>query len=145
MVLILCKSNPIAINLSTMRIYVAAKFEKKDVVREIYAQLRALGHEITCDWTTHEFIKPYIEHQETARKYAESELAAIAACDVLIFISDEKGTTLPMEFGAASLRCFMTDKPVVYAVGAWNAKSPWFFASHIRRRDTVDEVLLELK
>ncbi|MBI4262064.1 hypothetical protein HY624_00890 [Candidatus Uhrbacteria bacterium] len=127
-----------------MRIYVAAKFEKKDMVRAMYAQIRALGHEITYDWTTHKFIEPYVEHEDIAQKYAENELAGIAACDVLIFISDEHGTTLPMEFGAASLRCFMTGKPIVYVVGEWNTKSPWFFASHVRRRETIEEVLKEL-
>jgi len=35
-----------------MRVYVAAKLEEKDVVRQAYARLRAAGHEISHDWTT---------------------------------------------------------------------------------------------
>lgn len=35
-----------------MRVYVAGKWEEKERVREIMAQLMAAGHTITHDWTT---------------------------------------------------------------------------------------------
>lgn len=34
-----------------MRVYVAAKFEDKDRVKEVYEKLKAFGCEITHDWT----------------------------------------------------------------------------------------------
>lgn len=36
-----------------MRIYVASKFENTEQVRSVMASLRAAGHTITFDWTTH--------------------------------------------------------------------------------------------
>lgn len=127
-----------------MKIYIAAKFEKKDLVLDYYQKLKALGHEVAYDWTVHKNIKPYLENQDTARVYATNELHGILDCDVFIHIPDEKGTTLFMEFGAALALCAIKNKPIIYAVGEFNSKSPWFFNSLVRRKATIEEALSEL-
>lgn len=128
-----------------MKIYVAAKFEKKDLVHEIYKKIWQLGHEVSYVWTMHKNIKPYDQNQETAAVYSENEISGIAECDVFIFISDTAGTTLPMEFGAAVMLSKKSGKPKVYAVGEYNSKSPWFFNPRVMRRASVEEVLNEIK
>ncbi|MBW2971028.1 nucleoside 2-deoxyribosyltransferase [Candidatus Woesearchaeota archaeon] len=124
-----------------MKIYVAAKFEKKELVHDVFRKLRALGHEITYDWTTHKNIKPYNANQETASIYSQNEVKGIRKCDVLIYIADERGTTLPMEFGFALALAITTGKPHIFAVGEYNTRSPWFFNPVVRRTDSVNKVL----
>lgn len=128
-----------------MKIYVAGKFEKKEQILEIYQKLRELGHTISYDWTTHKSIKPYQENQELAQQYSNNELVGITNCDLFIFLSDEKGTTLPMEFGAALILNKTKGKPIIYTVGEYNNKSPWFFQPAVKRRNSVEEVLNEIK
>lgn len=64
--------------------------------------------------------------------------------DVLIFLSAETGTTMWMEIGAAIALNKKFGRPKVYAVGQWNAKSPWLFNSAVIRKKSVAEVLAEL-
>lgn len=129
----------------SMNIYVAAKFKNKAEVLKLYDQLRAAGHTVTYDWTTHQPIKPYGQHQELARTYSENEIQGIANSDVLIFLSAETGTTMWMEIGAAIVLQKKFGRPKVYAVGQWNSKSPWLFNSAVIRKNSVEEVLAELR
>jgi len=128
-----------------MEIYVVAKFEKKDFVHEVYKRLEALGHHISYDWTTHKPIKPYRENSELARTYGENEILAILNSDVIIAFPDETGGTLFLEIGAGIILSATRGKPKVYVVGEYNAKSPWFFSRFVERRDTLEQVLEELK
>ena len=128
-----------------MNIYVAGKFENKELILDIYRKLEKMDHSISYDWTTHKFIKPYVENQKMAIKYSSNELKGIANCDIFIYLSDKEGHTLPMEFGAAVMLKKTTGKPVIYAVGKFNGDSPWFFNPLVKRRETLEEVLEELK
>ncbi|MFH1308236.1 MAG: hypothetical protein ABIH72_05265 [archaeon] len=49
-----------------MKIYVGARFTKKEEVIKLHKILKEKGHEITCDWTTHLPISPYDKNQELA-------------------------------------------------------------------------------
>jgi|SRR3989338_956668 len=128
-----------------MNVYVAGKFEKKDVVLDVCTKLQARGHSVAYDWTTHKPIKPYVENQALAKTYSENEVSGIARCDVFICLADEKGTTLMMEFGAALMHATLTGKPVVYAVGAFNDQSLWFFNALVRRKQTVEEAIEDIQ
>ena len=128
-----------------MKIYVAGKFEKKDLILNIYKTLSEMGHSVSYDWTTHKNIKPYIENKNMAEKYAMNEVNGIIDSDIFIYLSDDKGHTLHMEFGAALMAAKINGNPIIYAVGEFNSKSPWFFNNLIKRRDTVEGVLKEIK
>ena len=128
-----------------MKIYVAAKFEKKDLVLETFKKLKDLGHSISYDWTYHQNYKPYDQNQELAAKYSQNELSGIADCDIFIHIPEDQGHTLHMEFGAALALAKLKGKPIIYAIGEFNSKSPWFFNPLVRRRNTIEEVLEEIK
>lgn len=128
-----------------MKIYVAGKFEQKDLIREICRKLEEIGYEISYDWTTHKPIKPYYENQEIAREYSQKEFDGISNSDIFIYLSSEKGTTLNIEFGAAIMLAKTKGKPIIYVVGEFNDKSPWFFDPFVKRKKSVEEVIEELK
>ena len=127
-----------------MNIFVSGKFEDRKEIKNLLVRLENLGHKITYDWTDHIPIKPYIDNQELANKYCVNELEGILKCDVLIYLSDKKGTTLKMEYGAALIRSLIEKYPIIYAVGEYNDASPWFFHENTRRRDSIEEVIEEI-
>lgn len=127
-----------------MKVYVAAKFEKKAEVLAAYEKLKELGHTISYDWTTHKPIKPYNENPEMARVYAKNELEGIANSGAFICMPDEKGTTLFIECGAAIMASLLKKDCAVYVVGKENGRSPWFFLPNVKRVDTLDDALADL-
>ena len=126
-----------------MKIYIAAKFEKKSEVLALYEKFKSEGHEIAYDWTTHKPIKPYENNQEIAKEYSDNELKAIENCEVFIYIADEKEMILPMELGAALMLNKATGKPQIYAVGGNNDKSQWFFNKGVIRVDSAEQIKLK--
>jgi hypothetical protein len=128
-----------------MKIYVAGKFEEKELIRDIYKKLREMGHEISYDWTTHKPISPYSENQELAKEYSQKEIEGISNADVLICIPGDKSITSNIEFGAALILAKIKGKPKIYMVGQFNDRSPWFFDPLVKRRKYIEEVLGELK
>ena len=71
-----------------MKIYVAARFEKKDIVRKLYEKLIKIGHKISVDWTSHEPIKPYEKNHKTSSNYSIEDINGVKSCDVMILLSD---------------------------------------------------------
>lgn len=130
-----------------MKVYVAGKFEQKDLVREVYSRLKDLNFEIAYDWTVHKSIKPYEDNSMLASEFCNNELNAILFCDVFLYLIDEKGTTSLMEFGAALIlsNSNLGKKPIIYAVGKYNSSSPWFFNSNVVRKNSIDDVFSDLE
>lgn len=128
-----------------MKVYIAAKFEKKEIVLELVKKLAQKGHEFSYNWTTHKSIKPYFQNIDLATIYSNNELNGIANSDVFIYIPEYKGHTLHMEFGAALILAKIYGKPSkIYAVGEFNKDSPWLVNPLVIRKDSVEEVLEEL-
>lgn len=50
-----------------MKFYIAADFNRKEEVRELYDTIRKRGHTVAFDWTVHKPITPFEENPETAR------------------------------------------------------------------------------
>ena len=124
-----------------MKIYVAGKFENKTEVLDIYKTLEKMGHTISYNWTAHKNLKPYVDNQKAASEYAQNEFNGILDSDVFIFLSNQDGHTLFMEFGAALASLKLTGTPLIFAVGESNADSQWFFNPLVKRVDSVDEVI----
>ncbi len=127
-----------------MKFYIAGKFEEVDIVRELFARVRNIGHEIAYDWTNHIKAKPYIEHVDLIRTYAENELRAILDSDVFIYLTHEGGTTLHMEFGTALTKKKLGGDIQIFVVGEHNTRSPWYFNPLVIRVDSVDDVFVHL-
>ena len=107
-----------------MKIYVAAKFEAKDAVKEIYARLRDAGHVITHDWTQEDDTAyvTFAEKVEYHRMCAMNDLEGVRSADALVLFPHEKGKGLYFEFGAA----MALDIPV-FILGQWYVSAPCIF------------------
>ena len=125
-------------------VYVAGKFQRKGEVIEIYDKLRDIGHTVSYDWTKHDNIKPYSENPDRAREYCENEVEAITESDVFIYLTQDKGTTNKMEYGAALMKAVLQSNITVYAVGEYNTSSPWFFHPKIKRVESPDKAIADL-
>jgi len=87
------------------RVYVAASFEQRDQVRELYGRLREAGHIITADWTTHqEIISLDSEEEREAlkRKYAIEDTEGVTSATVYaLLVGERKSTGAHIELGIA--------------------------------------------
>jgi len=128
-----------------MKFYIAARFELKNEVREIFKEIQNKGHEITLDWTTHQYITPYDQNQEISRGYSDKDIDGVKNSDVFILLVDEKTRTgVYVELGAAISSFLEHGKPQVFIVGDSFAKSMFYFHSSINRRNSIKEVLDEV-
>ncbi len=127
-----------------MKIYLAARFDKKQEVRNLYKRFQKLGHEIAADWTLHKSIKPYENNSEIAREYSAEDVDAARNCDIFILITDEAGTGMYVELGAAISSNLEHRKPKIYVIGEHTSRSMFYFHPSVNRRKTIDEVLEEI-
>ncbi len=125
--------------------YVASRFALKEQVRKIYSQLEELGYSISHDWTQHKSIKPYLENQEYAEEYAIADIDGARKSDLFIILTDENGTGMHSELGAAIDHILEFGKPIIYAIGPHLNSSIFFFHPSVKRRKTIEEVIKELK
>lgn len=106
-----------------MRVYIAASFVRRNIIRPYRDKLWAMGHEVTSTWLD-EVAKPHdMTHAQFFKKLAVKDLCEIAAADLLILetsdiISEGKNT----EFGFA-LGQFQ--KKLTYIVG--DLRTPFHF------------------
>jgi len=128
-----------------VRIYVAAKFELKEEVREFYKKLQEKGHEITADWTLHKLISPYSKNQELAKEYAIEDVKGAKNCDVFILRSAATGTGTYIELGAAIASHLEKGKPHIYVMGKLNERCMFYFHPSVKRLATFEEVLQEIE
>lgn len=87
------------------RIYVAASFEQREAVRELYKQLQAAGHTITADWTTHKELadlKSEDERETLKRQYVMEDTNGVMSASVYaLLVGDRKSTGAHIELGIA--------------------------------------------
>lgn len=128
-----------------MKIYIAARFDKKQEVLNLYKRFQELGHEIIADWTLHKPIKPYENNPETAREYSIEDIDAARNCDIFILMTDEAGTGMYIELGAAISSNLEHEKPKIYVIGEHTSRSMFYFHLSVNRRKNIDEVLEEIE
>lgn len=125
--------------------YVASRFDIKNEVRKIYSELKKLGYQIHGDWTGHQPIKPYEKYPELSREYSVEDLDFARKSDLFILISDEEGTGMHTELGASIDHYLEFKKPIIYIIGKHLNTSMFFFHPVVRRRETIEQVVEELK
>lgn len=128
-----------------MKIYIAARFDKKQEVLNLYKRFQELGHEIIADWTLHKLIKPYENNPETAREYSIEDIDAARNCDILMLMTDEAGTGMYIELGAAISSNLEHGKTKIYVIGEHTSRSMFYFHPSVNRRKNIDEVLEEIE
>ncbi len=128
-----------------MRFYIAARFDKKQEVLEIYRRLQDRGYIVSSDWTQHKPIKPYENNQELARRYSIEDIEGVINSDIFIVLSDDAGTGMYVELGAAIATNLQKGRPIIYVVGENTSRSMFYFHTIVRRRKTIDEVLEDIE
>lgn len=127
-----------------MKIYVAAKFDRKEEVRQLYKEVEARGHRITADWTTHKPIKPYADNPDIARQYAIEDINGVLEADIFVLLIGPCSTGVYTELGAAIHSQTSTGKPLIYVVGENPGASMFFFHPSVEYLKTKDELIEKL-
>ena len=128
-----------------MKFYIAARFDKRDEVKKLQNVLAEMGHEIVGDWTDHKPIKPYSENHDIARDYASDDINGVKNADSFIILSDEAGTGMYVELGAAIAANALKGKPKIYAVGEHNSRSMFYFHPAVKRLSSVEDFFVEIR
>lgn len=125
-----------------MKFYIAARFGLKEEVRAIYRRQQASGHQVTMDWTEHLPLKPYAQNPDIAKAYSIEDLQGVRDCDVFLLLSDEAGTGMYAELGAAIATKLERGRPEIFVVGPHNARSLFYFPPAVQRETHLDHVLM---
>ncbi len=116
-----------------MKIYVASKWEERHEVKDLMCSLIARGHEITCDWTNHNYGDAGYPVQ-----YAQDDVTGVLEADIFIglFINEHNYRGALIEMGVA-----LGSNSPVYIVG--HAIDSCMFTHHpyVLMFNTVDDLL----
>lgn len=119
-----------------MKIYVAGKWQDKEYIKQLMAQLRRMGHGITVDWTSHKYATP-----EVHASYAVDDIRGVKEADACIFIFERdyhyRGALV--ELGAA----LALDK-VIYVVGHYEDDCIFILHPIVKRFDCADDIITSL-
>lgn len=71
-----------------MKFYVAGKWQDREYIKSIMEHLKKLGHEITCDWTTHSFDSKtgVTGTKEDIENFALEDIQGVKEADICIFL-----------------------------------------------------------
>lgn len=133
-----------------MKIFVSGQITDLDNVRTVQQRLIEEGHEITHDWTRNETGDKMLAGdaaklaniQETARR-AELDIQGVIDCDAYVVCTDNAkvGKGMYAELGAALALNVTTESPKIYALGALNHMSVFYFHRSVIRLSSVDELV----
>lgn len=81
-----------------MKFFISGKFEDKENIRKLQQAVKDLGHEITEDWTYHEY-----SDKGYPVEYAKSDIEGVKNCDVYVgrFVADYNYKGAFVEMGVA--------------------------------------------
>ena len=128
-----------------MKCFIAARFTEKERVRQAQAQLVALGHSITEDWTQNQSSSPFTADLAYTTKSAQGDMAGVVDCELFILLTGpEQSMGASAELGAAIALNLKFGVPQIYVVGEYIDK--YFYAYHpvVKQVQSLEEVLQEL-
>lgn len=129
-----------------MKFYIASRFGLKEQVGGIYDKLREKGHEVTTDWTRHAPIKPYADNQDASKRNSMEDIdEGVLESDVFVLISNEAGTGMYVELGAAIAEHIRNGRPKIYVIGEHTGRSMFYFHPSVIRKGSFEEVLEDLE
>jgi hypothetical protein len=125
-----------------MKIYVAAKWCDRELVRQLYEYLRKNGHRITVDWTSHEYPDEIdegsVKYNAFLTNWAMLDIQGVRDCDVLIALFQEprhqRGAMIEVGAGLG-----LGKKVIV--VGKAENSSTLLFHPLVTKVDTLDEAI----
>jgi len=129
-----------------MKIYLAAKYARKDEIQLVATLLEQLGHKITATWFGEKY-KPGVQmkqlRHDTHVKIAGRDLKEIAKADALVFFAEDQNNQPPrggrhVEFGYA-----LGLGKKVYVVG--ERENIFHHLPRVTMVPTVDELFKKLE
>ena len=127
-----------------MKFYLASRTKNRELIKNIRKKLTGLGHEVTSTWVDEKNIIPHEKHLEATRKRARQCIKDCSNSDVFILISDETGSGMYTELGAALLSNSDRKTPEIYIIGKYLDRSVFFFYPGVKRFETFEEVLQDI-
>lgn len=127
-----------------MKVYVAAKWERKDDARACFAELRRFGHVITHDWTAEDDagMTPGPEHDSYLAKCADLDVQGVCRADALIVLHHDALAGGLVEMGMALA---FQDRPVIVVGAAGAARQPIFYRlPRVAHVATMEEAVVML-
>ena len=128
-----------------MRFYLASRTKDRELVKSIHKKLSDLGHEVTSTWIDEKNIIPYNKNVKAATTRAKQCIKDSSNCDVFILISDESGSGMYTEFGAAVLSNSTKGTPKIYVIGDYLNRSMFFFHPAVKRFASIENVLEDIE
>lgn len=146
-----------------LKAYVAGRISRQAEVKTILAVLRAAGVGITRDWIAASELltaSPIANEAEATqfrkRNYAvldprfhieaERDLEAVLDADIFIILTDEQGSSLYVEMGAAFAGQKIRNKPqLIYAIGPHFDRMVFYRHRSVIRVQTTEEIIEDLK
>lgn len=123
-----------------MKIYVAAKFEEKAMVRKVYSLLEDAGHTITVDWTQEDDSRYLgLQKLEYWRACGHADLRGVKDADLVLLFPHEKGKGLYAELGAA-----LAWGKSVFIVGGEDIRCIFFYCNKVHWFANLDSALAQL-
>ena len=122
-----------------MKVYVAGKWQDREYIRRIHSLLKEQGHEITLDWTTHDFdsrgvIATPKELAEIAIEDVKGALEANIFIGIMLQEHYYKG--LWVEFGI----CLSRDIPILI-VGSHGDSCIFMNHPNVTKLDSLEELI----
>ena len=125
-----------------MNFYISAKFNDKERVMQVYAQLKAAGHTITHEWIHNETSYPFQNNPQFTSDCASADINGVLAADVFVLLShSEPSIGASAELGAAIASQLIFKKPHIYVVGPHFNMNFCFFHPVVSRTESVEEIL----
>ena len=127
------------------KIYISARFNKKEDVIKLGDLLTNRGFEVISNWVSHKSIKPYEKNQDLAKQYSIEDINNSAQCDYFILLTSDAGTGMYVEIGAAIQHNIEFGKPVIYVVGNNINRSMFYFHPTVNRLKNIEDLIAKIK
>jgi hypothetical protein len=147
----------------SLKAYVAGRISRQEEVKTILAALRQVGIEITRDWIamSEQLKHATISNEAEAavfrkRSYAilnpiyhdeaEQDLKAVLEADIFVILTDEQGSSMYVEMGAAFAGQKLQQKPnYLYAIGPHFDRMVFYQHQQVIRVSAVEEIITDLR
>ena len=126
------------------KVYISARFNKKEEVIELGNLLTNRGYEVVSNWVSHKSIKPYEKNQDLAKQYSIEDITNSMSCDHFILLTNNAGTGMYVELGAAIGHNTEFGKPLIYVVGDYINRSMFYFHPVVNRVENIEDLIARL-
>jgi nucleoside 2-deoxyribosyltransferase len=112
------------------RVYIGSSLLNANQVKEVIAQFKSVGIDITYDWTSH----GKVTHEDDLKIYGMEEYRGVVECDLFFMIHPARNGT-HVEMGIA-LAC---NKPIVMVLMDGIEHKTFYYLANVHRFKDLDD------